>query len=413
MVWAFLLLSAFPAQAQTGFDEWLAAFRQDAVAQGISAATLDSALTGIAPVERAIELDRRQPEFMQTFADYLGRRVTARRVEIGQALLAKHAALFDGLERQYGIPKAVLAAFWGMETNYGSTLGSFNIPASLATLAFDGRRSKFFRSQLLDALRIIDAGHVEAIDMKGSWAGAMGHMQFMPSTFRAYAVDGDGDVRIDLWQSLPDAMHSAANYLGRAGWRAGEPVAVEVILPGGFDWRQARIGHRLPVAEWAELGVQPADGGALPGVAGRAAVVLPQGWRGPAFMVFDNFDVVMQWNRSVNYALAVSQLAQQLAGGRALISPPGEAGALSAEQLKALQQALNEMGYDAGTADGMMGPLTQTALRRFQAVHGLPVDGYPAPSVIEQVRQAYAEAKATGQLVLTPEPTFGEPVDQP
>jgi membrane-bound lytic murein transglycosylase B len=413
VVWAFLLLAAFPAHAQTGFDEWLAAFRQDATAQGISAATLDSALTGIAPVERVIELDQRQPEFLQTFADYLGRRVTVRRVKLGQALLAEHAALFDGLEKQYGIPKFVLAAFWGLETNYGSTLGTFNIPASLATLAFDGRRSEFFRSQLLDALRIIDAGHVEAIDMKGSWAGAMGHMQFMPSTFRAYALDGDGDTRIDLWQSLPDAMHSAANYLSRAGWRAGEPVAVEVILPEGFDWRHARIGHRLPAAEWAELGVRPADGGTLPGVARRAAVVLPQGWRGPAFMVFDNFDVVMQWNRSVNYALAVSQLAQQLAGGRALVSPPGEAGALAAVQLKALQQALNEMGYDAGTPDGLMGPLTQTALRRYQAAHGLPVDGYPAPGVIEHVRQAHAEARAAGQLTSKPEPTFSEPASPP
>jgi membrane-bound lytic murein transglycosylase B len=408
---------AQPAQAiqpaQTAFDDWLAAFRQDAAAQGISAATLDAALTGVTPVARVIELDRRQPEFLQTFADYLARRVTPNQVARGQALMGEHAALLDAVEQQYGIPKAVLVAFWGLETQYGSVLGSFNIPASLATLAFDGRRSGFFRSQLLDALRIIDAGHVGAIDMNGSWAGAMGHMQFMPSTFRAYAVDADGDARIDLWQSLPDAMHSAANYLKRAGWHTGEPVAIEVRLPEGFDWRKAGVAHRLPMGEWAALGVQSADGAPLPVVAGRAALVLPQGWQGPAFMVFDNFDVVMQWNRSVNYALSVAQLAQQLAGGGALAAQAGEAGALSTAQLKSLQQSLNELGYETGTPDGLLGPRTQAALRQYQAAYGLPVDGYPAPSVLEHVLQAHAAAIAEGRLMQAPAPTFGESADPP
>jgi len=402
-----------PQPAQTAFDSWLAAFRQDAVAQGISPATLDAALTGVTPIERVVELDQRQPEFLQTFADYLGRRVTTERVARGQALMAEHAALLDAVEQQYGIPKAVLVAFWGLETNYGSTLGSLNIPASLATLAYDGRRSAFFRSQLLDALRIIDAGHVSAIDMNGSWAGAMGHMQFMPSTFRAYAVDGDGDGRIDLWQSLPDAMHSAANYLKRAGWRVGEPVAIEVRLPEGFDWGDARVAHRQPVTEWMALGVQTVDASALPAVAGRAGLVLPQGWQGPAFMVFDNFDVVMQWNRSVSYALAVAQLAHQVAGGAPLAVAAGEAGALSTTQLKALQQALNEMGFDAGTADGLIGPRTQSAIRLYQAMHQLPVDGYPAPSVLAHVEQTHAAAAAAGKLILAPAPTFAEPAAQP
>ena len=411
----FLLaaLAMASVHAASDFDSWLADFRKDAAAQGISVATLDAALTGVMPVERVIELDRRQPEFLQTFADYLGRRVTPTQVARGQALMAEHAALLDAVEQQYGIPKAVLVAFWGLETNYGATLGSLNIPASLATLAFDGRRSAFFRSQLLDALRIIDAGHVAAIDMNGSWAGAMGHMQFMPSTFRAYAVDADGDARIDLWQSLPDAMHSAANYLSRAGWRAGEPVALEVRLPEGFDWRRARVGHRLPVAEWTALGVRMQSGSALPDVNGRAAIVLPQGWRGPAFMVFDNFDVVMQWNRSVNYALAVAQMAQELAGGAALVAQAGEAGALSTAQVIALQQALNELGFDTGTPDGLLGPRTQSAIRRYQVVHDLPADGYPAPSLLAHVEQARAAAAAAGTLIGAPGPTFAEPASQP
>ncbi|MBW8330145.1 MAG: lytic murein transglycosylase [Thiobacillus sp.] len=411
----FLLaaLAMASVHAESDFDSWLADFRKEAAAQGISVATLDAALTGVMPVERVIELDRRQPEFLQTFADYLGRRVTPTQVARGQALMAEHAALLDAVEQQYGIPKAVLVAFWGLETNYGATLGSLNIPASLATLAFDGRRSAFFRSQLLDALRIIDAGHVAAIDMNGSWAGAMGHMQFMPSTFRAYAVDADGDARIDLWQSLPDAMHSAANYLGRAGWRAGEPVALEVRLPEGFDWRKARVAHRLPVAEWTARGVQAADGAALPMVAGPSGIVLPQGWQGPAFMVFDNFDVVMQWNRSVNYALAVAQMAHALVGGSTLIGGAGEAGALSIVQVEMLQRELNELGFDTGTPDGLLGPRTQSAIRRYQVVHGLPADGYPAPSLLAHVEQAHAAAVKAGKLAPVSGPTFAEPASQP
>jgi membrane-bound lytic murein transglycosylase B len=405
--------AAQPAQpAPTAFDSWLADFRREAEAQGISRATLDAALAGIEPAERVVALDRGQPEFLQTFTDYLGRRVTAERVEQGRALLQEHAALLDAVEQQHGVPKSVLVAFWGLETHYGSVKGSLNIPASLATLAYDGRRSAFFRSQLLDALRIIDAGHVSAADMTGSWAGAMGHMQFMPSTFRAHAVDGDGDGRIDLWQSLPDAMHSAANYLKRAGWRADEPVAIEVRLPDGFDWRRAGAAQRLPVAEWAAQGVQTADGSALPDAAGQAAVVLPQGWQGPAFMVFDNFDVVMQWNRSQNYALAVAQLARQVAGGGGLVGQAG-AGVLSTAQLKALQQALNEMGFDAGPPDGLLGPRTQTAIRQYQVMHQLPVDGYPAPSVLAHVEQTHAAAAAAGQLTGAPAPTFADAVDQP
>ncbi|HEY9146221.1 MAG TPA: lytic murein transglycosylase [Thiobacillus sp.] len=399
--------------AQTAFERWLAAFRQDAAAQGISAATLDAALTGLVPDERVIELDRRQPEFLQSFTDYLGRRVTPSRVARGQTLLEQHAALLDAVEQKYGVPKSVLVAFWGLETNFGANQGNLNVPASLATLAWEGRRSSFFRSQLLDALRIIDAGHVSAADMNGSWAGAMGHMQFMPSTFRAYAVDGDGDGRIDVWQSLPDAMYSAAHYLQQAGWRVNEPVAIEVRLPEGFDWRQARLFHRLPVADWAAMGVQAADAAALPDVAGRAAIVLPQGWQGPAFMVFDNFDVVMKWNRSQNYALAVAQLSNQLAGGHAVSAGEGEAGALSVADFKALQKALDELGIDAGKPDGFPGPRTQTAIRLYQALHQLPVDGYAGPSLLARVQQSHADAAAAGKLVLTPAPTFAGPDDAP
>ncbi len=389
---ALVCALALPAYAEADFEAWLAAFRDDAQAQGISPTTLVSALDGIEPIERVIELDRRQPEFLQSFAAYLTRRVTPDQVARGEAMLEAHAALFDAVEAQYGVPRTVLAAFWGLETHYGAVKGGLNVPASLATLAYDGRRSVFFRSELLDALRIIDAGHVTAPEMNGSWAGAMGHMQFMPSTFRAYAVDADGDARIDLWQSLPDAMHSAANYLKRAGWRSGEPIAIEVELPQDFDLRKARAAHRLPVAEWASAGVKAASGCALPEVRGKAGIVLPQGWQGPAFMVFDNFDVVMQWNRSVSYALTVAQLAQQLAGGDGLVHPAVEEAALSIVQVKLLQQALNELGFDAGEPDGVLGPQTQGALRRYQVVHALPADGYPGDAVLAHVARTHAAA---------------------
>jgi membrane-bound lytic murein transglycosylase B len=230
----------------------------------------------------------------------------------------------------------------------------------------------------------------------------------MPSTFRAYALDADGDQRIDLWNSLPDALHSAGHYLQRAGWQAGAPVALAVQLPAGFDWRRARYAHRLDTQAWSAQGVRLADGSALP-ARGRAAIILPQGWQGPAFMVFDNFDVVMQWNRSVNYALSVASLAERLAGAAAPGVATGESGALSTAQLTAMQQALNELGFNAGAADGFMGPRTQTALRLYQVKHGLPADGYPAPTVFAHIEQTHASAANAGKLSRAPEPVFADP----
>lgn len=396
-----LVFWASPALAQsvTGFEEWLATFRADAARQGISSATLDAAFTGKQPVMRVIELDRRQPEFVQGYTDYLSRRVTPRQVARGRALLAEHAALLEAVTARTGVPANVLVAFWGLETNYGTTLGSFNIPIALATLAWEGRRSAFFRSQLIEALRIVEAGHVSASDMNGSWAGAMGHMQFMPSTFRGYAVDGDGDGRIDLWGSLPDAMHSAGNYLRAMRWRSGEPIAQRVNLPQDFDLRWARLTHRKTLAEWSALGVAPTDEVAWPAGKLTAAVVLPQGWQGPAYLVFDNFDGVMRWNRSVNYALSVAELARQIAGGGPAPFAVDPAGGLSIAAIETMQHQLNALGYDTGVPDGLVGPRTQAALRRFQAEHALPADGYPSAAVTERVAARYAEYVGNVQSV--------------
>jgi membrane-bound lytic murein transglycosylase B len=410
---AFLLavLAATPALAQEDFPAWLAAFKQEALTRGISQATLDAALVDAQPLSRVIELDRGQPEFIETFSDYLERRATPRQIERGLALLVERQALFDEVEQRYGVPRQILAALWGMETSYGSVMGAFPTPRALATLAHDGRRSAFFRAELFAALGILEAGHVAAADMKGSWAGAIGHMQFMPSTFRQYAVDGDADGRINVWSSLPDALHSAGNYLRKAGWQTGEPGAVEVLLPENFDWRFARITWRRPVAEWRAAGVLQANGAPLTEVPGSAAIVLPQGWRGPTFMVFDNFDVILQWNRSLSYALSVAHMADRFSGGVPLATGRNaEREVLSRAQMIALQQKLTEMGFDAGSPDGVPGFRTQSAVRRFQSAQGQPVDGHVSLSLLAQVERKHTEAAASGRL--TPGrvmPTFAGP----
>ena len=394
----FLMFSG-AAAAEQSFADWLADFRQDALKQGISPTTLDAALADLAPVARAIELDRSQPEFISTFSSYLSRRVTPERIERGQALLSENATLFDEVEARYGVPRAVLAAFWGLETNYGATKGSYSIPAVLATLAYEGRRHDFFRAQLMDAMRILDAGHIPPADMLGSWAGAMGHMQFMPSTFLAYAVDGDGDDRIDLWQSLPDAMHSAAHYLQTMGWQQDAPIAIEVQLPPGFDWQQSQLSERKPVAAWAAMDVVAANGDKLPQPDGEAAIVLPQGWRGPALMVFDNFDVIMHWNRSINYALSVALLAQRLEGGADWSSGiDAEQEALSFDEMQGLQQQLTALGFDAGAADGLPGKRTQAAIRSYQQAHDLPMDGYASPSLLRHIECCAQSAPVSEEL---------------
>lgn len=406
-----LSLLVTSAQAQMGFTNWLAEFSQEARARGISQATLDQALRDIQIAPRVVELDSKQPEFIDSFFTYIERRVTPSRVARGQALLAEYQPLLDEVEKRYGVPRQALVAFWGLETNYGSVMGNTPIPAALATLAYDGRRSAFFRSQLFDALALIEAGHVSAGEMQGSWAGAMGQMQFMPSTYRSYAVDGDHDGRINLWRSVPDALFSAANYLRQAGWKPGQPIALQVRLPENFSWVQARLYHRRAIRDWQAMGVTSINTRPLPLSDERAAIILPQGARGPAFMVFDNFDVVMQWNRSVHYALSVALLSDQLVDAAALPERPENAEAVGRSQLIRLQQQLTELGYDAGPADGLPGLKTQSAIRRYQAAQALVADGYPSAELSQHVRDSHIAAAFKGNLKpIDNAPTFTDPV---
>lgn len=308
------ILSPYATFAEDSFDDWLSGLKQEALARGISGDTLDNVLKGLKPIERVIELDRRQPEFTQDFWEYLQVRVTKERIVKGRRLMERHRALLEDIGTRYGVQPRFLVAIWGLESNYGTYTGGFPVIASLATLAYDTRRSSFFRSELLNALTILDEGHIAVAEMSGSWAGAMGQVQFMPSSFIRFAVDADRDGRKDIWQSLPDVFASAARYLRDAGWRRGYIWGREVLLPDGFGSGTAGSDTRQTLSAWQRLGVRRADGGDLPGDDIEASLVLPAGEDGPAFLVYDNYQAILKWNNSHSYALAVCHLADRLVG---------------------------------------------------------------------------------------------------
>ena len=291
------------------FEEWRKGVRSEALDLGISAATFDAAFADIEPIPRVIELDRSQPEVTLTFDQYVERVVPESRVAKGRKLLAEHRDLLESIGRKYGVPPRFIVALWGIETNFGQYLGGFPVIGALATLAHDGRRSAYFRQELLHALRILEDGHITPEAMVGSWAGAMGQSQFMPSSFVNYAVDHDGDGRRDIWGTQGDVFASAANYLAQAGWHAGETWGRRVVLPAGFDRALTGLEVKKTLADWQALGLRRADGGALPQAAMSGSVVLPGGEGGPAYLVYDNYRTIMRWNRSFYFATSVGLLA--------------------------------------------------------------------------------------------------------
>ena len=291
------------------FEEWRKGVRSEALGLGISAATFDAAFVDIEPIPRVIELDRSQPEVTLTFDQYVERVVPESRVAKGRKLLAEHRELLEPIGRKYGVPPRFIVALWGIETNFGQYLGGFPVIGALATLAHDGRRSAYFRQELLHALRILEDGHITPEAMVGSWAGAMGQSQFMPSSFVNYAVDYDGDGRRDIWGTQGDVFASAANYLAQAGWHAGETWGRQVALPAGFDHALTGLEVTKTLADWQALGLRRTDGGALPQAAMSGSVVLPGGEGGPAYLVYDNYRTIMRWNRSFYFATSVGLLA--------------------------------------------------------------------------------------------------------
>lgn len=386
---------AIAGQAQAGseasveqrFAQWLAKFRETARAAGIDEATLHSALDGVRLRPRIVELDRTQPEFTRTIWDYLDAATSPQRVARGRQKLLQFSTETDAASTRYGVPVNILMAVWGMESNYGSNYGDVPVIDALATLGFDGRRENWARNELLAALKILQRGDIDRDRMVGSWAGAMGQTQFMPSIYLAYAVDADGDGRRDIWGSMADVLASTANFLARSGWRAEEPWGVEVQLPAGFDPARADPTVRQASAQWSEAGVRSMDGAPLPGLA-DASILLPAGVRGPAFIVGQNFRAILRYNNSTSYALAVCLLAQRIGGGLAEQTPwPRDLRALTRSEIQTLQTALNRRGFDSGQPDGQMGPATRQALRQFQRSQGLPADGYPTAEVLRLFQQ--------------------------
>lgn len=371
-----------PAQK---FARWVVEFSTFARASGIDEATLQLAFDNVQLVPRVIESDRAQPEFTRTVWEYLDNATSTARITRGQDKLLQLRPEVDAIAARYGVPAEFLVAIWGMESNYGSFVGDIPTIDALATLGFEGRREAWARGQLLAALKILQSRDIDRAQMIGSWAGAMGQTQFLPSNYLAYAVDADGDGRRDLWGSLPDVMASTANFLASVGWQAGQSWGLEVRLPPNFNYARADV--RQPASAWADEGVQSMDGAPLPALA-DSSILLAASASGPAFLVGPNFRTILRYNNSTSYALAVSLLAQQLAGGPAVQAPwPRELQALTRSQLLALQTALNARGFDSGTPDGIVGPATRSGIRAYQRSAGLPEDGYPTLGILQRLQR--------------------------
>ncbi|PKP82286.1 MAG: lytic murein transglycosylase [Alphaproteobacteria bacterium HGW-Alphaproteobacteria-2] len=386
-------VSTRPAQAEgAGVDErafrrWIEGFKARARAQGIRADVLERAFAGVRYDADAIRRDRSQAEFTKQIWEYLDSAVSDTRVENGRAALARHRDVLARIEVRYGVEAEVVVAVWGLESAYGTHRGKTPVIAALATLAHDGRRGRFFEAELIAALKILQAGDTSPGAMTGSWAGAMGHTQFMPSSYLAYAQDFTGDGRRDIWADDPaDALASTANYLARHGWTKGQPWGVEVTLPRGFDY--ALTGERVkkPAAEWARLGVRATRGGALP-ENGQVSILLPAGARGAAFAIYRNFNVIERYNPADAYVIAVGLLSDRIRGaGPLLASWPRGDRSLSRAEREEMQRRLVARGFDPGGVDGIIGPNTIAAVRGFQRAQGMVPDGYASLEVLRRLR---------------------------
>jgi len=395
---------AGPAAADDGFARCLAALRDDALARGVSAQTFERSTRGLAPDRSVLEALDYQPEFVTPIWDYLAALVDDERVADGLAMLERWRDTLAGVERRYGVDAATVVAVWGVESDYGRSFGKRALVTSLATLSCFGRRQPFFRGEFFAALRILQDGDVEPEGLVGSWAGAFGHTQFMPSTFARIAVDFDGDGRRDIVGSVPDALASTANYLKRAGWRAGAPWGFEIRLPERFDASLAGRRSKRPLADWVARGLKRADGSALPALAPEtpAAVLLPAGATGPAFLVLRNFDAIYAYNAAESYALAIAHLADRLRGAGPFVAGwPTDDPGLSRAQRRELQSLLVARGYDIGEIDGMIGARTREAIRAEQRRLAMAPSGRAGTRILRALR---AEASGAGESVRGEQP---------
>jgi len=385
-----LVVSSFLSSAhadEAAFASCLAGLRADAQAKGVSGATYDTHTAALAPDMAVIDFLDAQPEFVTPIWDYLAALVDDERVADGRAMLAEWASVLARVEAEYGVDAATVVAVWGVESNYGRNFGSRPLLTSLSTLSCFGRRQSFFRGEFFTTLKIIQDGHVAPERLTGSWAGAFGHTQFMPSTFMRLAVDFDGDGRRDLVDSVPDALASTANFLKRAGWRGDLPWGFEVSLPQGMDVSGAGRRNKQPISAWAARGVRRIDGAPMPAAATPAGLLLPAGKDGPAFLVTRNFDAVYSYNAAESYGLAIAHLSDRLRGGAPFATPwPTDDPGLSRAERRELQQLLIARGHDIGEADGMIGARTREALKLEQAALGLAADGRAGQRVLQALR---------------------------
>jgi lytic murein transglycosylase len=382
---ALLSAPAFAVSCHDGasFEQWLEGLKREALAGGISQATIASALPGLTFDPSIVRRDRGQGVFQQSFLQFSDRMVSANRLQTGARQLKTHAALFDRIEKQFGVPGPVLTAFWGLETDFGSNLGKLPVMRSLATLAYDCRRPEFFRGQLLDGLRLIQRGDLKASEMLGDWAGEIGPMQFTPTYYLNHAVDFDGDGRRDL-RTTADALGSTANLLMSHGWRRGEPWLQEVRVPQNLPWDQADIGIQHPRSHWVRLGVAAAHG-PLPSDDLAASLLLPMGRSGPAFLAYPNFQVYLKWNQAMVYAITAAYYATRLAGAPAISRGRGDIVMLTTPQVQELQRLLVKVGYK-GEPDGRLGLGTRQSVKAAQLKLGMPADSFPTTELIDRLR---------------------------
>ena len=377
----------FPALPDAGFDDWVANFRNRAAKKGISGGTLNAAFDNAGFLPGVIDKDRNQAEFTRTLEDYLAITGSDERIKSGRAALQKHRRLLTQIESAYGVEPHVVTAVWGVESFYGTKRGTVPTISALATLAYEGRRGEFFESQLIAALKILQNGDIAPQSMIGGWAGAMGHTQFIPTTYAAFAVDFRGDGRRDIWSDDPtDALASAAHYLTKSGWSYGQPWGYEVQLPRGFDRALAAKMRRRSTADWADLGLRKAGGARLTDH-GAGAVIPPDDATGPAFLVFSNYTVITRYNAAQKYVIGVGHLSDRLKGDDALVTPfpPDKFGLRQADRI-VLQKRLTRMGYDTGGTSGVIGPKTRSAIAGYQQSLGLAPDGNPSPALLATLR---------------------------
>lgn len=397
---SLLLMSlALPVGAQTtatvstvqrsdaGLQDWIKTFRIRAIAAGIKMHVFDSAMTHVSYSPKVVERDRNQSEFTKTIWDYLGTAVSDLRVSNGKAALKRQQKALRAIEARYGVPAEIVTAIWGLESAYGTFRGSDPVLTSMASLAYDARRAEFFETQVIAALHIVQSGDTTLLNLKGSWAGAMGHTQFMPGSFIDHAVDWTGDGRRDIWSDDPrDALASAAAYLKNNGWVTGQPWGVEVRIPNGFDYLLANRDVTKSPLEWAELGILSTSGVLVPDH-GSASILLPAGAEGAAFMVFKNFEVLESYNTADAYVIAVGHLADRISGAAPLQGNwPTQDRALSYDERIELQQELTAQGFDTQKIDAKIGPLTINAVRGWQVAQGVEPDGYASPRLLERLR---------------------------